>query len=233
MDCGSLGDVYKTVGKIPESVLSEITFQVLQGLVYLKKKKIIHRDIKPSNVLLNKRGKAKISDFGMSKKLTTSITCFNSFKGTFHYMSPERIQGESHSFDSDIWSLGLTIAECCFGKLPFNPDTKQEDLWDILGWAQEFPEIMKQQDCSDEFKEFCTKCVEINPEDRPSPEELLEFKWIKMYNNSTTNESNLTEKWIEEVYKPAKKQMRLQKKLEKENMKQKGFNLTENEEENT
>jgi serine/threonine protein kinase len=220
MDCGSLEDIYKTVGKIPESVLSEITCQVLQGLVYLKNKKIIHRDIKPSNILLNKRGKAKISDFGMSKKLTTSITCFNTFKGTFHYMSPERIQGESHSFDSDIWSLGLTIAECCFGKLPFAESKQVEvDMWEVLSWAQEFPENMKKQVCSEEFKEFCNKCVETNPEDRPSPEELLEFKWIKMYNNSTTKDPKLTAKWIEEVYKPARKQRRLQKKLEKESIK--------------
>jgi serine/threonine protein kinase len=48
MDCGSLDDVYRTVGKIPENVLSQITFQILQGLVYLESKKIVHRDIKPA-----------------------------------------------------------------------------------------------------------------------------------------------------------------------------------------
>jgi serine/threonine protein kinase len=63
---------------------------------------------------------AKISDFGMSKQLTASLQAFKTFQGTFMYMSPERLKGEEHGFDSDIWSLGVSIAECAIGRFPFD-----------------------------------------------------------------------------------------------------------------
>lgn len=57
MDAGSLADVVKEVGKVPEIILGMITLQILRGLDYLHKTmKVIHRDIKPSNILLNKKG---------------------------------------------------------------------------------------------------------------------------------------------------------------------------------
>ena len=93
---------------------------MLQGLDYLSEKKIIHRDIKPSNILLNRNGEAKISDFGLSKQMTASIQAFHSFQGTYLYMSPERLKTDDYGFDSDIWSLGLSIAECAIGKFPYS-----------------------------------------------------------------------------------------------------------------
>lgn len=67
MDKGSLAEVIKEVGKIPETILGMMTVQILKGLEYLHKtKKVIHRDIKPSNILLNKKGQVKIADFGVS-----------------------------------------------------------------------------------------------------------------------------------------------------------------------
>jgi serine/threonine protein kinase len=57
MDAGSLADVVKEVGKIPEIIIGLITVQILRGLDYLHKTmKVIHRDIKPSNILINKKG---------------------------------------------------------------------------------------------------------------------------------------------------------------------------------
>ena len=67
MDKGSLAEVIKEVGKIPETILGMMTVQILKGLEYIHKtKKVIHRDIKPSNILLNKKGQVKIADFGVS-----------------------------------------------------------------------------------------------------------------------------------------------------------------------
>jgi serine/threonine protein kinase len=98
-------------------------------LDYLSKKKIIHRDIKPSNILLNKSGEAKISDFGLSKQMTASINAFHSFHGTYMYMSPERLKTDDYGFDSDIWSLGVSIAECAVGKFPYNLKRKKLDFF--------------------------------------------------------------------------------------------------------
>lgn len=57
MDAGSLADVIKEVGKIPEPIIGMIAIHILRGLDYLHKTmKVTHRDIKPSNILLNKKG---------------------------------------------------------------------------------------------------------------------------------------------------------------------------------
>ena len=54
---GSLSQIYKAIGKIPEVIIGIIAVQCLQGLYYLhKKKKVIHRDIKPQNLLVNSKG---------------------------------------------------------------------------------------------------------------------------------------------------------------------------------
>ena len=88
MDAGSIADVIKEVGKVPEIVIGMMTYQILKGLDYLiRVKKIIHRDIKPSNILLNKKGMVKIADFGVSAQIAHTYACVNSWVGTVTYMS--------------------------------------------------------------------------------------------------------------------------------------------------
>ena len=63
-------------------------FQVLQGLVYLHHERhVIHRDIKPSNLLVNHKGEVKITDFGVSAMLASSMGQRDTFVGTYNYMS--------------------------------------------------------------------------------------------------------------------------------------------------
>lgn len=87
--------------------MGNCALQVVRGLSYLHgDRRIIHRDIKPSNVLVNSQGKFKISDFGMSKELSDTLTAGQTWVGTSSYMSPERVGGMDYSFNADIWSLG-------------------------------------------------------------------------------------------------------------------------------
>lgn len=55
--------------------------------------------------------------------------------GTVTYMSPERIRGEKYSFDSDIWSLGLTLVECAIGRFPYPPQVSHALIWALLRCA--------------------------------------------------------------------------------------------------
>jgi mitogen-activated protein kinase kinase 1 len=83
MDGGSLANVLEQVGPIPESVLANMAFQILWGLAYLKHDKRVHRDMKPSNLLINSRGEVKVTDFGVSAELQSSISKCGTFVGTF------------------------------------------------------------------------------------------------------------------------------------------------------
>ncbi|KDE04998.1 STE/STE7/MEK1 protein kinase [Microbotryum lychnidis-dioicae p1A1 Lamole] len=126
MDKGSLDQIYKRVGPIPEPILGKIALAVVSGLTYLYDvHKIMHRDVKPSNVLLNSAGQIKICDFGVSGELINSIA--DTFVGTSTYMSPERISGDPYTVKSDVWSLGITLVELAIGRFPFASDDGRSD----------------------------------------------------------------------------------------------------------
>ncbi|KAL0479071.1 hypothetical protein AKO1_007893 [Acrasis kona] len=211
MDCGSLDDVYRVAGKIPEVVLSEITYQILQGLAYLETRKIVHRDIKPANVLLNKDGQAKISDFGMSKQLTASLQAFKTFQGTFMYMSPERLKGEEHSFDSDIWSLGVSIAECAIGRFPF--DLEQFNVWNVLKCITDNGLNIQPRECSPELLIFVRACTIVDPVKRPNAATLLKYDFITKHNQ--THDKSATKQWIQTVFLPERKRRQNLKRSQK------------------
>ncbi len=80
----------------------------------------------PSNLLLTSKGDLKISDFGVSGQLTSSVSNCLSWVGTVTYMSPERIRGDEYSYDSDVWSMGLTLVECALGRYPYPPAGEEE-----------------------------------------------------------------------------------------------------------
>jgi len=88
MDAGTLQDIIKLIGPIPEVILGAMAHQVIKGLEYLHKaKRVIHRDIKPSNILLNKNGFVKIADFGISSGFENSLEGKSSYVGTLCYMA--------------------------------------------------------------------------------------------------------------------------------------------------
>ena len=86
VDMGSLEDMVKQYGSLPEDITAKYTEQILRGLDYLHSHSIIHRDIKTANILVDTKGMVKISDFGSARYITTYA---ESFKGTVCYMAPE------------------------------------------------------------------------------------------------------------------------------------------------
>ena len=135
MDGGSLDLILKKVNRIPENILGKITESVLMGLKYLREShQIMHRDVKPSNILINSNGDIKLCDFGVSGQLIDSMA--NTFIGTRSYMSPERLEGNCYTVQSDIWSLGLSLVEMAIGRYPIPVPSEQE----IVGLFQNDPQ---------------------------------------------------------------------------------------------
>jgi mitogen-activated protein kinase kinase 1 len=125
MDGGSLDLILRKVNRIPEKILGRITEAVLKGLSYLREvHSIMHRDVKPSNILINSTGDIKLCDFGVSGQLIDSMA--NTFIGTRSYMSPERLEGNRYTIQSDIWSLGLSLVEMAIGRYPIPVPTESE-----------------------------------------------------------------------------------------------------------
>ncbi|GJX32382.1 mitogen-activated protein kinase kinase 1, partial [Tanacetum coccineum] len=186
MDRGSLTDVIRQLKTILEPYLAVLCKQVLQGLVYLHHERhVIHRDIKPSNLLVNQKGEVKITDFGVSAMLASSMGQRDTFVGTYNYMSPERISGKAYDYKSDIWSLGLVILECAIGRFPFIQSEDQQggptfyELLDAI--VSKPPPTAPPDQFSPEFCSFVSACIQKDPKDRSSALDLLSHPFIKKF----------------------------------------------------
>jgi serine/threonine protein kinase len=101
---------------------------------------IVHRDIKPANILLTRTGVPKLADFGIAKPLDISLhTVGQKVMGTFAYLSPEQLKGETLDRRSDIYSLGIVIYECITGQKAFPQKTLADLIRDKL--KNEYPPI--------------------------------------------------------------------------------------------
>ena len=177
MDGGSLQDIVDTGGCAAESVLSNISYRVLKGLAFIHERHQIHRDIKPSNLLINHWGEVKVSDFGIVRELDDSLAQAKTFCGTLSYMSPERISGQEYSYDSDIWSFGLSIMTCALGKFPL---PASGGYWSLLHKLRdEPPPELPESEFSDVFRDFMKQCLIKEPKKRPSAKKLLKHPFVR------------------------------------------------------
>jgi serine/threonine protein kinase len=123
MPLGSLSDRLIN-GPISIEETAQIISQAAAALQHAHDKHIVHRDVKPSNILLDKQGKAQLSDFGFAywSEATLDLTG-SGLVGTPGYMSPEQCLGEGVTELSDQYSLGVVLYRLVVGRIPFEGET--------------------------------------------------------------------------------------------------------------
>jgi len=119
---GSLRDLVKRVGPIPEKRALPILRQIASALAYAHSMGIIHRDVKPSNILIDEFDQVKVMDFGIARMAQGGgLTLTGTQIGTLIYMSPEQIRDSKHVDEkTDVYSLGATFYEMLSGKPPYD-----------------------------------------------------------------------------------------------------------------
>jgi eukaryotic-like serine/threonine-protein kinase len=142
----TLSAVLKRDGCVQPQTAAEWFDQIIEGVKAAHAAGVVHRDLKPENILLPKTedGTAivKILDFGLAKithpsvsgsdSPTEVVTTPGTVMGTFGYMSPEQLTGNTVDHRSDLFSIGVMVVECLTGRLPFTGKTYHELLTNIL-----------------------------------------------------------------------------------------------------
>lgn len=135
LDLGRLVAAVRRSGrKLPPGLAAYVVQEVSKGLDYAHKRKdasgqpmdIVHRDVSPQNVLMSYEGVVKVADFGIAKARMVSEET-GVIKGKFAYMSPEQARGDHVDHRSDVYSLGILLAELLMGR-PMYPGLQGLDV---------------------------------------------------------------------------------------------------------
>jgi hypothetical protein len=121
MPGNTLQDLVKEKGALPPGDAVQKILDVIEGLEEAHQLGVVHRDVKPSNCFLDREGRVKIGDFGLSKSLvsTSHLTRTGAFMGTPLYSSPEQIRGEKVDQQTDVYAVAATLYCLLTGKAPF------------------------------------------------------------------------------------------------------------------
>lgn len=125
VDGDDLSELLTRVGRFTHERAVEISRQLCVGMEAIHKAGILHRDFKPANIIIDKKGVARITDFGIAG-IEADISKDEIRSGTPAYMSPEQITGKEVTARSDIYALGLVIYEIFTGKQAFIAATVPE-----------------------------------------------------------------------------------------------------------
>merc|ERR1712032_314133 len=116
----SMNELLKRRKTLTEIETQCYTIQLIKALKYLHSHRIIHRDLKLGNLFLTDKMEIKVGDFGLATKLDFDGEKKRTICGTPNYIAPEVLEGKSgHSYEVDIWSLGVILYTLIIGKPPF------------------------------------------------------------------------------------------------------------------
>ncbi len=198
----SLSSLLQRRKSLSLSLTLSIAIAVLRGLQSAHTMGFVHRDIKPANILLDVNGDIKLTDFGTAALVSGIGT--DDMTGTYGYIAPETYQRGEVTIKSDLFAVGVLIAECLFGVNPFKGKKVHQTKFNTLNKKVVFPPQIRRPDAEDLFKAI-DLLLDKNPEKRPSSATVMAelivqttpcaIKWdpddagVKVHKNERKNEN--------------------------------------------
>lgn len=181
-DLGSLDSMIKKHTKLTLPTIFSVIKQITSAVKYLHEMGFVHQDIKPANILIESSGKAVLADFGIGHSFQSAAMVV----GSPAYQAPECLQGcgsddedfqfeddseesvlETDPQEEDVWSLGVTLYQLLFGRLPF----EGENLFEIICTIKENP-LYIPEDTDPQIAELLQGMLKVNPSERITISEI-------------------------------------------------------------
>ncbi|KDN52887.1 Pkinase-domain-containing protein [Tilletiaria anomala UBC 951] len=174
---GSMNDVVKRRGRYSEPESRYLMTQILTGCQHMHLNSVIHRDLKLGNIFLDASMNVKIGDFGLAALLNFPEERKKTVCGTPNYIAPEILydQGDGHSFEVDIWSVGVILYTLLIGKPPFQTDNVQKIYEKIKRNEYEIP---ADSTISSHARELIAQILTPNPAERPTLIQIMDHPWF-------------------------------------------------------
>ena len=165
IDGEDLGSLLKRIGRLPPDKALEIARQLCAALAAAHDAGVLHRDLKPANVMLDGRGRARITDFGLAG-LEAELRAGGDASGTPAYMAPEQLAGREFTRRSEVFALGLLLYELFTGRRFFDAATVPEVLRQRRSGARAVPSSLVK-DLDPLVERVILRCLEEDPARRP------------------------------------------------------------------
>ncbi|XP_061107039.1 serine/threonine-protein kinase 3-like [Conger conger] len=158
-----------TGGYFTEDQILSWFAEISSAVQHVHENNILHRDIMPQNIYLDKYGKIRLGDFGVAKTLERSSSCAHTNVGTFHYQSPERVEGMPYNSKSDMWALGCVLYELC----ELQPAFPQQSMRDLFNTIVDGPNPTISGPFSTDLRDLVRDLLQKNPGERPSASDIM------------------------------------------------------------
>ena len=169
VDGEDLASLLRRIGRLPADKAVMLARDLASGLSAAHDLGVVHRDLKPANVMIDGRGHAKITDFGLAVLRAESSA--GEFAGTPAYMAPEQLESRQATMRTDIYALGLVLYEMFTGRRVFEADSVTE-----IKRMHERPKPAMSSivaDLDPAIESVILACLEESPDRRPASAHAL------------------------------------------------------------
>jgi len=174
----TLNELLKRRKKLTELEVQCYSVQIIKALKYLHSHRVIHRDLKLGNLFISEKMEIKVGDFGLATKLEFDGERKRTVCGTPNYIAPEILEGKTgHSYEVDIWSLGVIMYTLIIGKPPFETNNVKETYKRIKTGNYSFPENAV---ISEPAKDLIQSILVLDPRKRPTLDEIMKHDFFNM-----------------------------------------------------
>lgn len=165
IDGEDLGSLLRRIGRLPEDKGIEIASQLCSGLAAAHDQGVLHRDLKPQNVMIDGRGRVRITDFGLAG-FAEEFHGTEIRAGTPAYQAPEQLAGRAVTAQSDLYALGLVLYEMFTGRRAFSAASREE-LLRLYEQQTPLKPSAHVSGLSPAVERILLRCLEKDPRDRP------------------------------------------------------------------